>query len=252
MAAECRRSPPTLSNFSVPALYNLLRRRAPVLARAALPQSCALCAGASDADLLCGPCVRDLPWLPPACPRCALPSPDGMECGACLRRALPYAATVAAFAYAFPLDRLVQGLKYRGQLALAGWFATALGSAVRARGAAWPDRVVALPLSPARQRERGFNQAGEIARGLAVDLRLPLAGGLARVRDAPPQAGLTLPARIRNLRDAFACDASFAGRHVALVDDVMTSGATLAAAARALRRAGATRVDAWVVARTLR
>jgi ComF family protein len=115
-----------------------------------------------------------------------------------------------------------------------------------------PDAVVALPLAPARQRARGFNQAAEIARSVARDCALPLAGGLARVRDAPPQAGLQRSARISNLRDAFACDTSLAGRRVALVDDVMTSGATLAAAAQALRRAGAAGVEAWVVARTLR
>ncbi len=252
MAVECRRSPPTLSNIHALRLYNLLRRRAPALLRAALPQACALCAAACGGALLCDECTLDLPRMPPACPVCALPSPAAAVCGACLRRPPPYSAAIAAFAYAFPLDRLVQGLKYRGQLAFAGWLGAALAAAVRARGDAWPDVVVAVPLAPARQRERGFNQTTEIARGVARDLELPLAEGLRRVRDGPPQAGLARTARIRNLRHAFAADAAIAGKRVAIIDDVMTSGTTLAAATGALLRAGAAGVEAWVVARTLR
>ena len=247
-----------LSNDIGTTLYIKRQRRLPRLLDAfatslqrALPQTCALCAAAAGDALVCAGCAGDLPRLPAACPICALPSAPATACGACLKRAPPFATTIAPFAYAFPVDRLVQALKYRGQLALGGWLADALVDAVVARGGPRPDVVVALPLARSRQRQRGFNQAAEITRHVARRLALPIGTGLARPGDGPPQAALPWAQRMRNVRHAFACDTSFAGRSVALVDDVMTTGATLVAAASALRRMGATRVDAWIVARTL-
>jgi ComF family protein len=169
----------------------------------------------------------------------------------CLARAPPFAATIAPLTYAFPVDRLLQAFKYGGALALAEPFAAELAWAVRRRHDAHPDAIVALPLSSARQRQRGFNQAHEIARRVAVGVGIPMLPGLARVRDSPPQAMLAWNARVDNVRHAFAGEASLRGRRVAIVDDVMTTGATLAAAAMAARRAGALAVEAWVVARTL-
>ncbi|MEO5766636.1 MAG: phosphoribosyltransferase family protein [Casimicrobiaceae bacterium] len=166
-------------------------------------------------------------------------------------RPLPFSAAVAAWVYAFPADRLIHAFKYGGQLALAEPLADALCDAVARRAGSIPDALVALPLAPSRQRERGFNQAGEIARRVAVSIGRPLIAGLARTRDAPPQASLAWSQRARNVRGAFEASACLAGRRVAIVDDVMTTGATLAAAALAARRAGALDVEAWVVARTL-
>jgi ComF family protein len=212
-----------------------------------LPQRCALCSAACGPLLVCADCDRSLPRLPPACPRCALPTPLGAECGSCIARAPPFARAIAAFAYAFPLDRLLQALKYSGHLALAEFFAEALARSVRV----WPDALVALPLSPQRQRARGYNQAGEIARALAARGRTPLVDALVRTRDTPPQAGLQWAERAHNVRGAFALRTSVAGLRIAIVDDVMTTGATLRAAATAVRDAGACEVDVWVVARTL-
>jgi ComF family protein len=230
-------------------------RTAAALARHALPQRCALCVGPAGDALLCAACAAALPSLPAACPACALPSPGGETCGACLRRPPPFAATVAALAYAFPVDRLLQELKYGGRLALADWAAGTLarevGRALARRDAAErPDRIVALPLATARQRDRGFNQAREIARGIARRVDLPLLDALARVAAGPPQAALPWAGRARNVRGAFAAVGDVRGSRIALVDDVMTTGATLAEAARVLRRAGAARVECWVVART--
>jgi ComF family protein len=162
----------------------------------------------------------------------------------------PFAATIAAWAYAFPVDQLLQSFKYGSALALAEPLADELSAAIRWRSDARPDTIVALPLSASRQRQRGFNQAHEIARRVAVSLGMPMGRGLARIRDSPPQATLAWTARAGNVRNAFVADSSLRGLRVAIVDDVMTTGATLAAAAEAARRAGAVGIEAWVVART--
>lgn len=222
-----------------------------------LAQACVLCGGACAGTLLCPGCRADLPWLAThRCAQCALPlSPAreavaGQVCGACLKRPPAFARTHAAFAYRFPLDALVRRCKYAGALELTGLFAAAL--AEHGADAARPDLLLPMPLHPARLAERGFNQAAEIARRLAPLIDRPwLPDASRRVRDTPPQAGLDLKARRRNLRGAFACELDLTGKSVALVDDVMTSGSSLNELAKVVRRAGAAEVSAWVVARAL-
>jgi len=213
-------------------------------------QDCVLCGAASGGDLLCPPCRADLPRAgAPACPVCAGPS-DGHTCGGCLREPPAYARCIAALRYGFPADALIQALKYRSQLALARLFAEVMGTAVA--HAPRPDALLPMPLHPDRARSRGFNQATEIARPLARRLNIPLdATSLARIRDTAPQATLPLEERLRNVKGAFRCADAVAGKRVALLDDVMTTGATLNEAAKALKRAGATEVSLWVVARAL-
>lgn len=219
-----------------------------------VPQDCVLCGGASGRALLCAPCQAELPYLAVnACPVCAGPTGsagDGQVCGACLSRPPAYARCVAALRYAFPADALIQALKYRNQLPLARLFAAVLADV--AANAPRPDVLLPMPLHPHRARARGFNQATEIARLLARDLRIPLdTNSLVRIRDTAPQATLPLHERQRNVKGAFSCSGTLAGRHVALLDDVMTSGATLNEAARTVLRAGAAEVSLWVVARAL-
>jgi predicted amidophosphoribosyltransferase len=212
-------------------------------ARRALPQRCELCAAASGSELLCGGCARALPRLGPACPVCALPTPSGAVCGHCLAHPPPFDATLAAFAYAFPVDRLMHAFKYHGRVALAEWGAAAIRAERAARANALPQRLIALPLS---------REAHEIARVLERELSIPLVrGGVRRDRRAPPQAALPWSERARNVRGAFACELDLKDLTVAVVDDVMTTGASLAEFARTLKRAGAIRVENWVVARTL-
>lgn len=230
--------------------------RAAAILRLLLPQRCELCVGRTRGALLCDACAEALPRVGAACPVCALPSATDGACGACLALAPPYACTVAAYAYAFPVDRLLQRLKYGGRIALAQWAGAALAATVRATfasrtGRARPDRIVALPLAAARQRDRGFNQAREIAVRVARGTGLPLAAPLARITAGPPQTALPWAERRRNVRGAFAVRAAVRGARIALVDDVMTTGATLAEASRVLLAAGAERVECWVVARTL-
>jgi len=218
----------------------------------ALPQRCALCACACGEACLCDACLDAIATRPQACPRCALPSPAGVACGRCLVHPPAWDAAVAAGLYAFPLDRLVQRLKYGADLPLASALGGQLADAVAGAGApSRVDAIVPMPLAAARQRQRGYNQAREIARAVARATGLPLEGGLERSRHAVPQAALPWRERVRNVRGAFATSRSFTGRRIALVDDVMTSGATAAAAAAAIRRGGAARVEVWVVARTL-
>jgi len=240
-----------LSNFLGNALESV-RRNAIDVARRALPQRCELCAGTSGSEILCRGCARSLPRLGPACPVCALPNPSGEVCGQCLASAPPFEATIAAFAYAFPVDRLMHAFKYHGRLALAEWGAHAISAARGRWFASLPQRLVALPLAEARQRERGYNQAFEIARVLARECRIPLIrGGVRRQRGAPPQAALPWNERAKNVRGAFACDIDLAGLTIAVVDDVMTTGASLTELAKTLKGAGAARIENWVVARTL-
>jgi ComF family protein len=225
------------------------------LGRALLPPTCLVCAEAGcDGHDLCADCIAALPWNRSACPLCGIPmAVAGDACGHCLKKPPPVAQTHAAFRYGFPLDRLLPRFKFHRDLAagreLAGWMARALRAIER------PQALIAVPLHPRRLRERGYNQALELARPLASAFELPiLRHALHRTRDTAPQAGLGALARRRNPRGAFAVgrDLRPGARlpaHVALVDDVMTTGATLYACAKALQRAGVARVDVWVMAR---
>ena len=240
-----------MSNFLGNA-FDSVRRSAIEAARRALPQRCELCAGTSGSELLCRACASSLPRLGAACPVCAVPTPAGETCGQCLAHPPPFDATIAVFAYAFPVDRLMHAFKYHGRLALAEWGAGAIRAERERYRLTQPDRVIALPLSQERQRERGYNQAFEIARVLARELRIALVrGGVRRDRAAAPQAALPWSERASNVRGAFACELDLDGMSIAVVDDVMTTGASLAELAKTLKKAGAARIENWVVARTL-
>lgn len=214
-----------------------------------LPQDCLLCGSGPCAALLCPACQAGLPGLADSrCPVCAEASPGGAICGACLKQPPHFDATFAAFRYGFPVDKLVQALKYQHRLAVAEFLATAMLREARPAG----DLLVPLPLSRPRLRARGFNQAVEIARLLARTLGLPLQlDGCARCRDTVPQATLPWKERRKNVRHAFECQVDFNGKSVIVVDDVMTTGATVDEFARTLKNHGALRVTAWVAARAL-
>lgn len=242
----------------LPRPAELARRSAALLqaaGRALLPLRCLVCQAPGAAGLdLCAACAADLPWNDPACARCGLPLPVAEPaCGACLRRAPPFDACLATFRYGPPLDRLLPRLKYHGDLAAGALVAALMLQRLQAVSAAHalPEALVPVPLHPARLGRRGYNQALELARPLARAFAIPVQPELLRrTRATAAQTELGADARRSNVRGAFAASAGvMVPAHVALVDDTMTTGATVAECARALRAAGCTRVDVWVAAR---
>lgn len=235
----------SLSNFAYRVFDNCLS-----LARGLLPPACILCAGYGAADGLCLGCRQSLPGLPaPRCPICAAPGTAAEVCGRCLNQRPAFDRVIAALAYAFPADALVRALKYRGGLACARPLAAALADALDPEP--YPDLIVPMPLAPQRLRERGFNQAMEIARLVGAEFGLRIsANGCRRGRESVPQASLPWKERAANVRNAFVCDVDLEGKSVAVVDDVLTTGATLNELAATLKRRGAREVWGWIVART--
>jgi ComF family protein len=220
------------------------------LADTLLPQDCLLCASGAGGELLCPACLADLPQLPETrCPRCALPSTRSETCGRCQRHPPHFDTMIAAFPYSFPLDRMIQKLKYGHQLALARWFGEQL---VAACPNLTGDLIIPMPLHDRRLAERGFNQALEICRPLARHHGITIDhAACMRFRETLPQEGLSLRERRRNLKNAFACSADLSGRHVVLVDDVVTTGASVDECARTLRLHGAAHITVVAIARTL-
>jgi len=209
-----------------------------------------------DHSALCGDCIARFAAPAPRCARCGLRLALPAEaCGACLLDPPPFEHTVCAADYGFPWDALIAAFKFRGRPELAAVLAERLHAAVRSTAAPLPQWVLPVPLAPARLAERGYNQAWELARRLARALGVAADAHLLwRPADSLHQADLGRADRQRSLRGAFMVDprrrGEIAGRRVALVDDVMTTGATAREAATALLRGGAAAVDVWVVART--
>ena len=221
----------------------------------ALPPSCALC-GQENISALCEGCRTQYFTKPVSrCACCAIPLSTRQDalCGECLRQAPAFDATVVAADYAPPVDRLVLALKFGNRLEVAPLFAELLHAAT------WrtplPQLLTAVPLGPQRLVERGFNQALEIARPLSRKMRVKLEPGLA-IRHVETRAQSTLhpDERQKNIRNAFVVPAAamhrVRGRHIGVVDDVMTTGETLNELAATLKRFGAARVTNIVFART--
>lgn len=228
-------------------LRSALRRAANGL----LPATCLLCGDACRQGLLCAPCRDDLPRLgPQVCSRCAAPDCGGLPCPQCQRQPPHFDATWAVWRYAYPLDTLVGALKYRGELGLAPFFADALAQCLAPHAEQW-DGLLPLPLHPQRLRTRGFNQSLEIGRHLARAINLPLLDGVCeRIRETRPQTELPLEKRQSNVRGAFHCRRELSGQRLLLLDDVLTTGATLSECARILKLHGAASIHVAVLART--
>jgi ComF family protein len=253
-------APATVAYRARLAVWDGFRRR--VVGKALLtmfPPTCVLCGAAGQDQMtgldLCSGCAADLPMNRSACPRCALPfethSPSGTLCAVCQRRPPPFDLGLAAFRYAGAVPSLIGDAKFRGHLNVARLLGQLLAERLRTGVQPHPDVIVPVPLHPARQRQRGYNQALEIARIVGRELALPVDPGiLTRILPTPPQTGLAAPARRRNLRGAFRVAGEVRGRHLAVLDDVVTTGSTVREIGAVLRAAGAQRIQIWAVART--
>ncbi|HRQ63316.1 MAG TPA: ComF family protein [Xanthomonadaceae bacterium] len=222
------------------------------IARVLLPPRCLLCgaAGADGRDL-CAGCAAELHANAPACVRCAEPLTVSVElCGRCQKKPPPFAAAFVPFRYAWPLDGLEARFKFHGSLAAGRVLAELWIERWREEPPPRPQAVVPVPLHASRLRRRGYNQALELARPLARTLSVPLRLDLlARTRATEAQSELDRRHRKRNVRGAFTAGDVEGLDHIAVLDDVMTTGSTLAECASVLHRAGVSRVDVWALAR---
>lgn len=221
-------------------------------------QNCLLCDARIDTlgasiNRACRACLNDMPWHPKtSCPQCGLAS-DGNLCGSCLSSPPDFDTTHAIFLYQFPIDAMMQRYKYGNSLNLGDSFGRFLSDKVRlADYQKNIDLVIPMPMHPQRLKERGFNQALEIAKILTKNCKVKLDyKSVERQTLTPPQATLPLKERVKNIKGAFKANADLTGKSIAIVDDVMTTGASLNELAKTLKKAGAAHVECWVIARTL-
>jgi ComF family protein len=228
--------------------------------RAIFGQNCVICSGQNSIreqnDALggnihaaCRACLGSLPWhYKQSCPQCGLNS-GGNVCGSCLNNPPDFDATKAVFLYAFPIDAMMVRYKYGNSLNLGDSFGEFLAEKVNFDNI---DLIIPMPMHPQRLKERGFNQALEIAKVLVKNNIEKLDyKSVERQTLTPPQASLPLKERVKNIKGAFKVTGDLAGKRIAIVDDVMTTGASLNELAKTLKKAGAAHVECWVIARTL-
>lgn len=228
----------------------------------ALPVHCVFCAIRIPAHFpnICPGCIADLPWLLHVCACCSLPlsssAPAAAVCGECLQQPKPYQQLHALFSYQFPIDQLILHLKFQQQFV----YAHLLGELLAERcvqhyniAPTRPSLILPVPLHPQRVRQRGFNQAAELARPVARHLGIPISyNSVQRVKYTEAQMDLPLALRAKNLKGAFKASPALRGKHVAIIDDVVTTGHTIEALALALHKVGVRQIDVWGVARALK
>lgn len=218
-----------------------------------LPEICLLCHSPVDQDGLCNACHHDMPWLHAnLCPRCALPSPGNQVCGQCLGTPPAFDACYAALHFEYPVIGIIHRFKYQADWRLGHTLASWLTRGINQQTPEdyRPDRIIPIPLHGSKLRERGFNQAQLLAEGWAKNQSVTLDYSvLQRITPTTSQASLDKAARLRNLEEAFLSKHDLSGQHVLIIDDVMTTGATMEQASLEIRRAGAARVDVACLAR---
>jgi len=247
----------------MPILMPILRPIARQLLSAIIPSRCLLCGQVHEGSfiLICAGCYHDLPHIRHACERCGLPIFEASArsisqantCGSCLKNPPPFRRAIAPLLYAPPIDRRVAAFKYNQQLISGQLLSQLLLQSIQRhyQNQALPDLIIPVPLHWSRLLKRGYNQSLCIAQYLACELQIPIGKNhLLRHRRTLSQQGLTRQERQHNLINAFTLKKPLAGETIALIDDVMTTGATAAEITRTLKRAGAGAVDVWTLART--
>jgi ComF family protein len=218
------------------------------------PSSCSLCGlPATRYQNLCDGCHNELKYIQNSCIQCAVPLPGttlGTKCGHCLVKPPHFDQSISLLAYQAPATHLVQSLKFRQQLANAALLGELLSEKIETQCSVLPERIIPVPLHRKRLRQRGFNQSMEIARPIARKFNIRIDNSICqRTRPTISQSSLDARTRQENIRDAFRVKKPVSHCHIALVDDVVTTGSTVNELARVLKKAGATRVDVWSVAR---
>ncbi len=219
-----------------------------------LPSSCLLCGADAGRHTLCDDCLRDLPRTAGACHLCALPLALADDqhgvCGHCQKKPPPVIRTLAPLYYAAPVDYLIQRLKYNNTLSLAALLGKLMAEHIGLQEGPLPERIIPVPLHPHRLWERGYNQSLELARPIADALGIPLDfASCRRIRHTDTQSALSAHTRRKNVRGVFAINENLDAGHVAIVDDVMTTGSTAWELASTLRKAGVISVEVWACAR---
>lgn len=218
-----------------------------------LPIPCFLCGDFSPHDAMCKACIVELPWLDQCCQRCALPLNESGICGQCLQHPPPQQSTVALFRYETPVNHCVAAFKFHQQLVFAQTFARLLAVKVQKRQRELPQILIPIPLHPSRLRHRGYNQSAQLVDALSRELSIPVdKTSFIRQRNTTPQTGMSGKQRKRNVKQAFAVANPLPYRHVALVDDVYTTGHTAAEACSCLQQNGVEEVEVWTIARAIR
>ncbi|HLF67074.1 MAG TPA: ComF family protein [Gammaproteobacteria bacterium] len=214
---------------------------------------CTLCQQTLDHyQRICPDCLNHLPFIAAACGRCARPLPDPhLTCGQCQQHPPPWDRLWVPLDYMFPVDQLVLGGKFAQGLHNLSLLAELFIDYWRKQDVAKPHFLLPVPLHPKRLRERGYNQALELARIIGRELNIPIIDGSQRTTATLAQASLSAIKRRRNVQHAFTVQMEVEGAHLAIVDDVFTTGSTVAALSTVLRRAGAAQIDIYAMARSL-
>ena len=218
-----------------------------------LPGRCLLCDALTNRQRdLCIPCEQDLPWLRSSCRLCAVPVHDHVSiCGRCLTEPPPFVSSHAGFTYTWPIDQLIHNFKDHADLAagrvLSELLVESLGNSLAYDK---QDVIVPVPLHKRKERERGFNQSFEVAARLAKLWRVPIDKKCKRSKPTSDQKHLSISQRLLNIRDVFCTTGTYQGKHLVIVDDVITTTATVRSLSRVLLDAGAASVKTVCLART--
>lgn len=221
---------------------------------------CILCRGSAQPGLdICAACEKDLPYAKHLCERCGaflenVAARKALYCGACLNKKLPFEKVLAIFYYQQPISRLLPALKFRNRLVYAKLLGSLMGDALKKHyeNEPWPGLIIPVPLHLKRLRERGFNQALELAKPIAANLKIPLdRSSCLRIKHTVAQTSLHIAARRKNLTNAFNCKKRFTQKHVAIIDDVLTTGSTVRTFSKTLRKFGVEKIDVWCCAKVV-